>query len=212
MIELHSSPTPNGQKVMIMLEETGLEWKHFDVNIRLGEQFTPEFLKLSPNNKIPAIIDTDGPGGGRYTMMESGAILLYLAREDRQVPAEGCAQALRHAAVAHLPDGARRPDVRAGQPLQQLRQGQHPVREGPLQQRVGPHLSRARQPAARQQVDRLRRIHDRRHGDLSRGPKATRIAASTRRAIRTSCAGSKRWKRVRRCSGTTRWRRRSASA
>jgi len=81
MIELHSSPTPNGQKVMIMLEETGLEWKHFDINIRLGEQFTPEFLKKSPNNKIPTIVDTDGPGGKPYTMMESGAILFYLAEK-----------------------------------------------------------------------------------------------------------------------------------
>ncbi|MEQ1776747.1 MAG: glutathione S-transferase N-terminal domain-containing protein [Burkholderiales bacterium] len=81
MIELHSTPTPNGQKVMIMLEELGLEWKHIDVNIRLGEQFTPEYLKLSANNRIPAIVDTDGPGGGRYTMMESGAILFYLAEK-----------------------------------------------------------------------------------------------------------------------------------
>jgi GST-like protein len=80
MIELHSMPTPNGQKVMIMLEETGLEWKHVDVSIRTGEQFNPEFLKLSPNNKIPAIVDTDGPGG-RYNMMESGAILVYLAEK-----------------------------------------------------------------------------------------------------------------------------------
>ena len=81
MIELHSSPTPNGQKVMIMLEETGLEWKHFDINIRLGEQFTPAFLKKSPNNKIPTIVDPDGPGGKPYTMMESGAILFYLAEK-----------------------------------------------------------------------------------------------------------------------------------
>ena len=81
MIELHSSPTPNGQKVMIMLEETGLEWKHFDINIRLGEQFTPAFLKKSPNNKIPTIVDPDGPGGKSYTMMESGAILFYLAEK-----------------------------------------------------------------------------------------------------------------------------------
>ena len=80
MIELHSQPTPNGQKLMIMLEETGLEWKHVDVNIRTGDQFTPGYLKLSPNNKIPAIVDTDGPGG-RYTMMESGAILIYLAEK-----------------------------------------------------------------------------------------------------------------------------------
>lgn len=81
MIELHSSPTPNGQKIMIMLEETGLEWKHVDVNISLGEQFLPEHLKLNPNNKIPAIIDTEGPGGKPYTMMESGAILVYLAEK-----------------------------------------------------------------------------------------------------------------------------------
>ncbi|HJT51269.1 MAG TPA: glutathione S-transferase N-terminal domain-containing protein [Nitrosospira sp.] len=81
MIELHSYPTPNGQKVMIMLEETGLEWKHIDVNITTGEQFEPEHLKLNPNNKIPAIVDTAGPGDGRYTMMESGAILVYLAEK-----------------------------------------------------------------------------------------------------------------------------------
>ena len=87
MIELHSKPTPNGQKVMIMLEETGLPWKHIDVDISIGEQFTPEYLKLSPNNRIPAIVDTDfgneGPGG-RYTMMESGAILIYLAEKTGQ--------------------------------------------------------------------------------------------------------------------------------
>ncbi|NQV57635.1 MAG: glutathione S-transferase N-terminal domain-containing protein [Rhodospirillales bacterium] len=83
MIELHSTPTPNGQKVMIMLEECGLEWTHVDVSIRLGDQFKPEFLKISPNNRIPAIIDKDGPkdssGGSDYAMMESGAILIYLA-------------------------------------------------------------------------------------------------------------------------------------
>ena len=81
MIELHSSPTPNGQKVMIMLEETGIEWKHIDVDINVGEQFQPEHLKLNPNNKIPAIVDTEGPEDSSYTMMESGAILLYLAEK-----------------------------------------------------------------------------------------------------------------------------------
>ena len=80
MIELHSSPTPNGQKVMIMLEETGLEWKHFDVLIRLGEQFKPEFLKINPNAKVPAIVDHEpGDGGGPLSIFESGAILEYLA-------------------------------------------------------------------------------------------------------------------------------------
>ena len=80
MIELHSSPTPNGQKVMIMLEELGIEWKHIDVNLRLAEHLRPEFLKMNPNNKIPVIVDTDGPGG-RYSLMESGAILFYLAEK-----------------------------------------------------------------------------------------------------------------------------------
>ncbi|MFN0303730.1 MAG: glutathione S-transferase N-terminal domain-containing protein [Burkholderiales bacterium] len=81
MIELYSQPTPNGQKVMIMLEETGLAWKHIDVNIRTGDQFKPEFLKISPNNKIPAIVDTEGPGGKPLALMESGAILIYLAEK-----------------------------------------------------------------------------------------------------------------------------------
>ena len=81
MIELYSQPTPNGQKVMIMLEETGLAWKHIDVNIRIGDQFKPEFLKISPNNKIPAIIDTEGPDGKPLALMESGAILIYLAEK-----------------------------------------------------------------------------------------------------------------------------------
>jgi GST-like protein len=80
MFELHSSPTPNGQKVMIMLEELGVPWKHVDVNIRTGDQFKPDYLKLSPNNKIPTLVDPEGPGG-RYTMMESGAILIYLAEK-----------------------------------------------------------------------------------------------------------------------------------
>jgi GST-like protein len=64
-----------------MLEECGLAWKHIDVNIRTGDQFKPEFLKISPNNKIPAIIDTEGLGGQPYAMMESGAILIYLAEK-----------------------------------------------------------------------------------------------------------------------------------
>ena len=79
MIELYSTPTPNGQKLMIMLEECGLDWHHIDVNIRTGEQFSAEHLKRSPNNKIPAMTDSEGPGGTPYSMMESGAILIYLA-------------------------------------------------------------------------------------------------------------------------------------
>jgi GST-like protein len=81
MIEVYSWPTPNGHKVHIMLEETGLAYRVHGVNIRAGDQFKPEFLKISPNNRIPAIVDPDGPGGRPLALFESGAILLYLAHK-----------------------------------------------------------------------------------------------------------------------------------
>ena len=79
MIEVYSWPTPNGHKVHIMLEECGLPYRAHPVNIGTGDQFKPEFLSISPNNKIPAITDPDGPGGQPISLFESGAILLYLA-------------------------------------------------------------------------------------------------------------------------------------
>ncbi|HVA83282.1 MAG TPA: glutathione S-transferase N-terminal domain-containing protein [Candidatus Binataceae bacterium] len=85
MIDLYYWPTPNGHKVTIFLEETGLEYKIVPVNIRKGEQFAPEFLKISPNNRMPAIVDTDGPGGKPFSLFESGAILLYLAEKTGQL-------------------------------------------------------------------------------------------------------------------------------
>lgn len=79
MIEVYSWPTPNGHKVHIMLEECGLPYKVIPVDIGAGAQFAPQFLSLSPNNKIPAIVDPDGPDGRPMSLFESGAILLYLA-------------------------------------------------------------------------------------------------------------------------------------
>ena len=79
MIEVYSWPTPNGHKVHIMLEECGLPYNAIPVNIGAGEQFDPEFLAISPNNKIPAITDPDGPDGKPISLFESGAILVYLA-------------------------------------------------------------------------------------------------------------------------------------
>ena len=83
MIHVHSWPTPNGHKVHIMLEECGLklgrDWQVHPVNIGAGDQFQPEFLKISPNNKIPALVDPQGPDGKPIALFESGAILLYLA-------------------------------------------------------------------------------------------------------------------------------------
>jgi GSH-dependent disulfide-bond oxidoreductase len=79
MIDVYSWPTPNGHKVHIMLEECGLAYRAIPVNIGAGDQFKPEFLKISPNNKIPAILDPKGPDGKPLSLFESGAILLYLA-------------------------------------------------------------------------------------------------------------------------------------
>ncbi len=79
MIEVYSWATPNGHKVHIMMEECNLAYRAIPVNIGTGDQFKPEFLGISPNNKIPAIIDPNGPDGKPISLFESGAILLYLA-------------------------------------------------------------------------------------------------------------------------------------
>ena len=81
MIDLYTWGTPNGRKVSIMLEEVGLPYAVHDVNIGNGDQYGPEFLAISPNNKIPAIVDQDGPNGEPLPMFESGAILIYLAEK-----------------------------------------------------------------------------------------------------------------------------------
>jgi GSH-dependent disulfide-bond oxidoreductase len=81
MIDVYTWPTPNGHKVHIMLYETGLEHAIHPINIQEGDQFKPEFLEISPNNKMPAIIDRNGPGGREISVFESGAILVYLANK-----------------------------------------------------------------------------------------------------------------------------------
>ena len=81
MIDLYTWPTPNGFKVSIMLEECGLEYAVIPIDIGRGDQFDSDFLKISPNNKMPAIVDPDGPDGRPFPLFESGAILLYLAEK-----------------------------------------------------------------------------------------------------------------------------------
>ncbi|MGN6652916.1 glutathione binding-like protein [Trinickia sp.] len=81
MIDVYSWATPNGHKVHIMLEETGLEYRVHPIDIGAGDQFEPAFLAISPNNKIPAIVDSDGPSGQPLSLFESGAILVYLAEK-----------------------------------------------------------------------------------------------------------------------------------
>ena len=90
MIELHYAPTPNGHKIAIALEELGLDYEVQRVNIGEGDQFKPEFLAFSPNNRIPAIIDRGGEGDDPVTVFESGAILFYLAEKTgKLMPSSG---------------------------------------------------------------------------------------------------------------------------
>jgi GST-like protein len=90
MIDVYTWPTPNGHKVHIALEEMGLPYNVHAVDIGEGDQFKPEFLKISPNNRIPAIVDQDGPKGKPLALFESGAILIYLAEKTgKLLPAKG---------------------------------------------------------------------------------------------------------------------------
>jgi GSH-dependent disulfide-bond oxidoreductase len=81
MIDVYFWPTPNGYKITVMCEEAGLKYNIIPVNIGAGDQFKPEFLKISPNNRMPAIVDPDGPAGKPIAIFESGAILMYLAEK-----------------------------------------------------------------------------------------------------------------------------------
>jgi GST-like protein len=81
MYELHAWPTPNGYKVSILLEELGQPYEVVPVDIGAGDQFKPDFLEISPNNKMPALVDRDGPGGRTLAVFESGAIMMYLAEK-----------------------------------------------------------------------------------------------------------------------------------
>ena len=89
MIELHTWNTPNGRKVSVALEEMGLPYRVVTVDITRDEQLAPGFLRISPNNKIPAIVDHDGPDGQPISVFESGAILLYLGRKTGRFLPEG---------------------------------------------------------------------------------------------------------------------------
>ncbi len=115
MIELYYWTTPNGHKITIFLEETGLPYSVKPINIGKGEQFDPAFLAISPNNRIPAIVDHEPPDGGTpLAMFESGAILLYLAGKTGRFYPNDLRGPLRRCAVAVLADGEPGSDGRAG--------------------------------------------------------------------------------------------------
>ena len=132
MIDFCALTSPNVQKIYIMLEECGLPYKENFVDVWKGDQYKPEFSKINPNNKIPAIVDHEGPGGKPYTVIESGAILLYLAEKTGKF-LQGPAKEIRRDPVADGQGHRRRPDVRAMDPLQAVRaEDRQRLFDGPL--------------------------------------------------------------------------------
>ena len=129
MIDLYYWTTPNGHKISIFLEEAKLPYRLIPVNIGRGEQFDPEFLKISPNNRIPAIVDHDIEDDGKpVALFESGAILLYLAEKTGQFCPAGLRPALRSRPMADVANGRARPDARTEPPFPDIRAGTRPLR------------------------------------------------------------------------------------
>jgi len=135
MLEVWSWPTPNGQKVHIALEELGLDYTVIPVNIGAGDQFKPEFLKITPNHRIPAIVDSDGPGGKPFTLFESAAIMIYLSEKTGgKADPERPDRPLQMPRMDDVPDGRRRPDVRPVEPFRRLRPRKDLLRDRALHQ------------------------------------------------------------------------------
>ena len=143
MIDLYTWTTPNGRKVSIALEEFGLPYTVHAVDISKDEQFKPEFLKISPNNRIPAIVDRDNG----LSLMESGAILIYLADKTGKLLPKIRRRPLPHHRMADVADGRSGPDVRPGPSLREIQSGQGALCRGALSEGSAPALRRARQAA-----------------------------------------------------------------
>ena len=213
MLEVWSWPTPNGQKVHIALEELGLQYKVIPINIGAGDQFKPEFLKITPNHRIPAIVDPDGPGGKPFTLFESAAILIYsVGKERRQADPERPDRALQMPRMDDVPDGRRRPDVRPMEPFRRLRAGENPVRDRALHQRGQAADPGAEPPARGGALARRGRVQHGRHHHLSVDPHRHRAIFSLRgaglyrprRISGGASAGTTKSRRGRQCSAV--WR------
>ena len=120
MIDLYTWTTPNGRKASIALEELGIPYEAHAVDISKDEQFKPEFLKIAPNNRIPAIVDREND----FSLMESGAILIYLAEKAGKLLPTDFHQARARHRMADVADGRRRPDARPGAPLREVQSRQ----------------------------------------------------------------------------------------
>ena len=196
MIDLYYWPTPNGFKITIMLEECGLPYKLVPVNIGTGEQFKPDFLKISPNNRMPAIVDHDPPGGGApVSVFESGAILQYLAEKTGKfLPKDlrGKYEVLQWVnwqmgGLGPMAGQANHFNMYAPQfnPVEQL-----DLRPAALQQRGQPSVRRAEQAAGRSRRSWPAPIRSP-TWRAGRGSWASRISARSSTTSPTSSAGSR---------------------
>ena len=205
MIDLHYWPTPNGHKITLFLEETGLPYRIVPVDIGRGEQFRPDFLAIAPNNRMPAIVDhAPADGGAPVSVFESGAILLYLAEKTGRFIARRPARPGRGAAMAVLADGRPGADGRPEPPFRRLRARAAALRHRPLRQRDQPALRRAGPAPGRPPLRGRRGLLDRRHGVLPLDRAATSARARSSPTSPTSSAGSAPSRPGRRPSAPTR--------
>ena len=169
MYDVHYWPTPNGKKVTILLEELGTQYKIVPCNIGRGDQFTPEFLKMNPNHRMPVLVDHNPAGGGEpIAIFESGAIMLYVAeKEGKFFP-----QALRpkYQVTQWLIWQMANQGPKSGECGHFRRlgdtKGDQTYAVDPLHRRGEPAVRGAEQPAVREPVPGRRRVHDRRHDQL----------------------------------------------
>ena len=174
MIDLYFWPTGNGKKIVILLEELGLPYTFKPINIGRGDQLTPAFLKISPNGRMPAIVDDEPMGGGEpISIFESGAIMTYLAEKDRKIPAHRSARQIRRPAVGQLANGQSGSQAGRARPFparaRQRQEWRPHLRPAPLRQRGASDLRRHEPRPVQQALSRRRRIHHRRHDLLSLG-------------------------------------------
>jgi len=169
MIDLYALTSPNVQKIYIMLEETKLPYKEHFVDVWKGEQYNPNFIKINPNSKIPAIVDHEGPGGKPYTVFESGAILMYLAEKTGKFLPQDMTKRYEVLQMADVPGHRRRADVRSIHLLQAVLakgQGQF-LFDVALSDRSETALRSFGKAVGALTLSRRRRIFDRRHRDFS---------------------------------------------
>src|ERR1700730_15067637 len=181
MIEVWSWPTPNGHKVHIALEELGLEYKVIPVNIGAGDQFKPEFLKITANHRIPAIVDTDRPGGKPFTLLIGSDPDLSLGKDWWQIDPEGSIRPLQMPRMDNVPNGRRRPDVRPMEPFRRLCSRKNPLCDRALHER-GETPDPGTEPSSRRRaLARRRRIQHGRHHHLPVDPHCRAVRCSFRR-------------------------------